>query len=131
MSRILKVEYVEDAPRIRSNATKAWIECWTKELKQTRIQRWIERIPRHIQKIIALKGGNEYREDREDGIDGDIRLYDKKDRRARYFRAKAGFAKGNSDDSDSDSDKVSIRSYISEAVSHFSDEVEWDEKIFQ
>jgi hypothetical protein len=36
------------APRSRAAATKAWTECWTKQLDQDRIQRWIERIPRHI-----------------------------------------------------------------------------------
>jgi hypothetical protein len=42
-------------------AKKAWYKAW-RELEQWRIQRWIERIPRHIQEIIRLKGGNEYRE---------------------------------------------------------------------
>ena len=37
-----------------------WKKAW-KDLEQWRIQRWIERIPRHIQEIIRLKGGNEYR----------------------------------------------------------------------
>ena len=38
-----------------------WIECW-KRLLQRKIQEWIERIPEHIQRIIACEGGNEYRE---------------------------------------------------------------------
>jgi transposase len=38
-----------------------WLECW-ENLSQERIRRWIERIPVHIKKIIALEGGNEYRE---------------------------------------------------------------------
>jgi hypothetical protein len=29
---------------------------------QACIQRWIERIPYHIQEIIRLKGGNDYKE---------------------------------------------------------------------
>jgi len=35
-------------------------------VEQWRIQAWIERIPRHIQKIIELEGGNEYREGKAD-----------------------------------------------------------------
>lgn len=35
------------------------------DLPQERIQQWIERIPRRIQEIIRLEGGNEYREGRE------------------------------------------------------------------
>jgi transposase len=77
------------APRNRAAAIKAWTECWTKQLKQERIQHWIERIPRHIQQIIELDGGNEYREGREDGV---IRPYDSDDRRTRYLRAKRGFS---------------------------------------
>ena len=33
-----------------------------KELHQELIRRWIKRIPRHIQEIIRLKGGNGYKE---------------------------------------------------------------------
>jgi hypothetical protein len=40
-----------------------WLECWD-YMSQLRIQRWIERIPIHIQKIIELEGGNEYQEGR-------------------------------------------------------------------
>ena len=38
-----------------------WSDLW-KELPQERIRRWIERLPRHITKIIELKGGNGYKE---------------------------------------------------------------------
>jgi hypothetical protein len=31
-------------------------------MPQARIQRWIERIPFHIQEVIRLKGGNDYKE---------------------------------------------------------------------
>jgi hypothetical protein len=48
---------------------KDWEECW-KRLFQERIQAWIERIMRHIQKVILLKGGNEYKEGREDEVEG-------------------------------------------------------------
>ena len=42
-------------------AIQAWEKCW-EELPQDKIQMWIERIPIHIQKIIKLEGGNEYKE---------------------------------------------------------------------
>ena len=35
------------------------MDCWSK-LEQERIQRWVERIPVHIEEIIRLEGGNEY-----------------------------------------------------------------------
>jgi len=35
-------------------------------LEQKHIQHWIERIPRHIQEVIALEGGNAYREGSEE-----------------------------------------------------------------
>jgi hypothetical protein len=31
-------------------------------MSQARIRRWIERIPYHIQEIIRLDGGNDYKE---------------------------------------------------------------------
>jgi hypothetical protein len=43
---------------------EAWIKAW-KELPQTQIQAWIERIMRHVQEVIRLEGGNEYAEGRE------------------------------------------------------------------
>ncbi|EQB44548.1 hypothetical protein CGLO_16699 [Colletotrichum gloeosporioides Cg-14] len=51
------------APKSRAEAIWAWEACW-KELKLERFQAWIERIPRHIQEIIRLEGGNEYKEGR-------------------------------------------------------------------
>lgn len=51
------------APKSREVAVKAWEKCWD-ELPQAQIQAWIERIPVHIQKIIELEGGNEYKEGR-------------------------------------------------------------------
>ena len=69
------------APRNCITAIKAWPQCWTKSLKQEQIQHWIERIPRHIHEIIALDGGNEYREGRDNGV---IRPYNSEDRRSRY-----------------------------------------------
>ena len=66
--------------RNRKDAEQRWARCW-KSLSQSRIQSWIERIPRHIQEIIRCEGGNEYREGR---AGGDIRPYDAEDRRRRY-----------------------------------------------
>ena len=43
--------------------TKAWLKAW-RELDQSWIQWWIKQIPHHIQQIIMLEGGNEYRETR-------------------------------------------------------------------
>jgi hypothetical protein len=51
--------------RSRAEAEKAWATAW-KELPQERIQQWIKRIMRHIQEVIRLEGGNEYREGAED-----------------------------------------------------------------
>jgi hypothetical protein len=48
-------------PTNRKDAEKAWLKCWT-DLEQGRIQRWIERIVRHIQKVNDLHGDNNYRE---------------------------------------------------------------------
>lgn len=51
------------APKSRAAAIAAWETAW-KELTQEAIQSWIERIPRHIEEIIKLEGGNEYQEGR-------------------------------------------------------------------
>jgi siroheme synthase len=51
------------APKSRAEAIKAWGEAW-RTLPQERIQQWIERLPRHIEEIIRLEGGNEYKEGR-------------------------------------------------------------------
>lgn len=53
------------APKSRAEAIRAWEGCW-EDLPQSQIQAWIERIPRHIQKVIELEGGNEYKEGRAD-----------------------------------------------------------------
>ncbi|KAF8416770.1 hypothetical protein EV426DRAFT_706748 [Tirmania nivea] len=45
----------------RKAAEQAWKNAW-RDLEQWRIQRWIERIPYHIQEVIRLEGGNEYSE---------------------------------------------------------------------
>jgi transposase len=51
------------APKNRQEAVRAWKQAWD-ELDQRQIQAWIERIPVHIQQIIELQGGNEYKEGR-------------------------------------------------------------------
>jgi len=53
------------APKNNDDGHRAWRKAW-QELEQKRIQAWIERIPRHIQEIIRLEGGNEYQEGRND-----------------------------------------------------------------
>jgi hypothetical protein len=40
---------------------KAWYQAW-QDLTQEQIQQWIRAIPDHIQEIIRLEGGNEYKE---------------------------------------------------------------------
>ena len=42
-----------------------WQDCWD-DMSQERIQAWIRRIPIHVQEVIKLEGGNEYKE----GISG-------------------------------------------------------------
>ena len=69
--------------RIKKDAEEKWTKAWS-HLSQKRIKRWIERIPRHVQEVIALDGGNEYREG---CTDGNVRPYDKEDRRRRYLTA--------------------------------------------
>lgn len=51
------------APSKRANAIRVWSQCW-REMPQHMIRAWIERIPMHVQKIIELEGGNEYKEGR-------------------------------------------------------------------
>jgi hypothetical protein len=38
---------------------RRWNKAW-QDLPQKTLQKWVERIPHHIQAIIASKGGNEY-----------------------------------------------------------------------
>jgi hypothetical protein len=47
------------APSNRPALKTAWITAW-KDLPLSQIQDWIERIPRHIEEVIHLEGGNEY-----------------------------------------------------------------------
>jgi hypothetical protein len=50
---------------LKAKLSGIWVDCW-EELPQDRIRAWIDRIPRHIQKIIELEGDNNYREGRMD-----------------------------------------------------------------
>ena len=54
------------ALRSKVEAIRAWTKAWD-ELPQWKIQEWIKRIPIHIQNIIRLEGGNEYKEGRRTG----------------------------------------------------------------
>lgn len=49
------------APQTTSEAKDVW-EKARAELEQAKIQAWIRRIVRHIQEVIRLEEGNEYRE---------------------------------------------------------------------
>ncbi len=103
------------APRSRIAMTKTWTICWNKELSQERIQKWIRRISRHIQQIIEVEGDNDYREGRSEG---DIRPYNRTDRKERYQRRKAGRRPGGSEvDVDEVVDEVEV------------DEVEAEEEV--
>jgi len=51
------------APKSRSEAIQSWEKTW-KELPQSQIQAWIERIMVHVQKVIELEGDNNYKEGR-------------------------------------------------------------------
>jgi hypothetical protein len=64
----------KDAFTSRLIAESVWIRTWN-ELSQKKIQQWIERISRHIVKVIELKEGNEYCESR---LDVDTRTKENK-----------------------------------------------------
>ena len=64
-AHLKRVTTKKGAPQNRTDAERAWNDAWN-ELEQWRIQAWIERIPRHIEEIIRLEGGNEYREGKVD-----------------------------------------------------------------
>ena len=40
---------------------RAWYKTWD-DIPQEQIQQWISAIPFHIQEVIRLEGGNEYKE---------------------------------------------------------------------
>ena len=45
----------------KKESPQIWQNLWD-TMPQERIRRWIERLPRHIRRIIDLEGGNEYKE---------------------------------------------------------------------
>lgn len=51
------------APADKKTAKASWLKAWD-DLPQHQIQQWIERIVHHIQEVIRLEGGNEYKEGR-------------------------------------------------------------------
>ncbi|CBF87508.1 hypothetical protein AN9381.2 [Aspergillus nidulans FGSC A4] len=53
------------APRDKKTGEAEWRQAWA-DLPQETIQHWIERLICHIQIVIELEGGNEYKEGRED-----------------------------------------------------------------
>ena len=67
----------------RKNVEKKWTKAWF-NLFQKRIQQWIERIPKHIQKMINLNENNEYHESRTDGF---VKSYDSDDHHRFYLTA--------------------------------------------
>lgn len=63
----IKKETTKKGPTNSKTKLRArWEKCWA-DLPQEKIQEWIERIPHHIQEVIRLKGGNEYKEGRKKG----------------------------------------------------------------
>ena len=51
------------APKSRAEGIKAWEKAW-KDLPQSTLQRFVERLQVHVAKVIELEGSNEYREGR-------------------------------------------------------------------
>ena len=51
------------APTSRKEMERPWGKT-LEDLSQEQIQPWIERIPIHLQEIIRLEGGNEYKKER-------------------------------------------------------------------
>jgi hypothetical protein len=82
-------------PRDKKTLTKVWADCW-RELKQERLQSYVERMPRHIARIIELDGGNSYREGATGEPSDDIRPYLREARIEAYRSRKAGIRPGSS-----------------------------------
>jgi transposase len=49
------------APSTKQELKRVWRQAW-QDMPQEKIQQWIAAIPDHIQQIIRLEGGNEYKE---------------------------------------------------------------------
>lgn len=69
---------------------RRWFKAW-KDMPQTSIQGWIEGIMANIKKIIALEGGNEYKEGR------DVRRAYRKDRKVGYLPKHAHYRENHED----------------------------------
>jgi len=82
-------------PKTKATLEQAWRHCWNKVLTQERIQNWIERMPIHIEHVIALDGGNEYRERR---AGGNVRPYNAEERQGAYNARKQGKRAGDEED---------------------------------
>ena len=64
----MKRETTKKGPIHREKELKeAQIKCWEETLTQEKIQAWIERVIDHVQEVIRLEGGNEYKEGRKKG----------------------------------------------------------------
>jgi hypothetical protein len=55
---------VRGCPPSKKKLAKTWNKHWD-DIDQNQIRKWIEAIPHHIQEIIRLEGGNEYKEGRD------------------------------------------------------------------
>ncbi len=62
---------------------------------QERIQSWIERMPRHLELVRELDGGNKYKEGRQDS---NIRPYNAKERKGAYAARERGERAGDEED---------------------------------
>jgi hypothetical protein len=63
----MKKETTRRGPTSNRKKLRArWEKYWA-DLPQSKIQEWITVIPDHVQEIIRLEGGNEYKEGRKKG----------------------------------------------------------------
>jgi hypothetical protein len=59
----MKKETTKKGVKGKNDMKNRWLECW-RNLPKEMIQAWIGRIPLHIQRVLQLRGGNEYQEGR-------------------------------------------------------------------
>jgi hypothetical protein len=59
-SHLKRTTTKQGTPKTKAEAITVWKKAW-RDLEQWRIQAWIERIMRHIQIVIDLKGNNNYK----------------------------------------------------------------------
>ena len=89
------------APKSRADAIIRWEAEW-RALPQEIIQRWIERIPKHIEKIIELEGDNNYREGRDHVQSKDEQNLGRRQRRQYYRERRKAKAAGIFDQFEAD-----------------------------